>query len=125
MANSARYSICIGLSNMPKGEDWDMLKRLAKVYFKGVKDKKLKIRIYKMLDKREIFLIPDLLKTFALDRAEYLHLMNCLYRNDLESDCSGEEGSHQIYEENEHWQLEEVDTAASSQLCRWASTETL
>ena len=109
---------------MPKGEDWELIRRLSKIYFKKSKETKLKNRVYKMLNRREMFLIPNLLKIFALDSDEYRHLMTCLYKNDLESDCSGEESSHQIYEEVEYWKLEDVDTAASSQLCRWASSET-
>ena len=117
MEATARYAAAIGLTNVPRKEDWNVIQRLLKIYAKN-KTKSIKNKLRNLCTKREAYAIPELLKIIALDKSEFNHLMICLYKNELERDCERNSLHGEIYEEKEYWKMGPMEAARLKKLLR-------
>ena len=108
MSPAARYAILIALTNVPEGDDWSIIERIAKLFLRyWPKSESRKIKY--LIRQRETHNIPDLIKLISIDNDEYNHLMTCLYKNGLARGLQGDQGNEEIHETEEYWELDEME----------------
>ena len=110
MESSARYALCIGLTNVPNGTEWDTLIRLSKL-LKGALEGPTFNKIYKNLSKREPYVILDIISLLSIDEEEYQHLKHCLYKNEMAKAGGGNSNADEIYVEEEYWKVAQLDAS--------------
>ena len=108
MESTARYALCVGLTNIPNNEEWDALIRLSKILTKNLKDSKY-LKITKTLNKREPYCILEILQLLSIDADEFTHLKCCLYKNEMARTGCRDQDTDEIYVEKEYWRLAEMD----------------
>lgn len=114
MEASARYAACIALTNMPQNEEWEIVKRLLVIYKK--ESKKQRSKYIRLCDRRELYVIPELLTMLSIDADEYNHLMNLIYKNDLGNNQEGDGMYEEIHEAKEYWKLGEMDSKTAKKI---------
>ena len=116
MTPSARYALAIALTNLPQGDDWNLIRRLTKMFTKRSKiklSKKLKYLVYQ----NEVCNIPEILQLISIDDSEYNHLMTCLYKNGLAGSDERDSSNEEIHEKEEYWLLDSLETAGLERFC--------
>ena len=108
MESTARYALCVGLTNVPKDDEWEPLIRLSVILRKKIKETKY-IKITKQLAKREPYCILEILELLSLDQEEFTHLKDCLYKNEMARTRHRIAEVDEIYVEKEYWRLVEMD----------------
>ena len=108
MEATARYALCVGLTNLPDNEEWNVLIRVAKL-LKSKFDRKKFIKIINKLNQKEPYVILDILRLISIDTEEYKHLKLCIYKNEVDGCGSGNEGNAEVHVQSQYWKLVEMD----------------
>ena len=108
MEASARYAICVGLTNIPQKDEWEPLIRLCKLLKGSISDKNY-IKILNNLKKREPYAILEIIGLLSLDHQEYDHLKLCLYKNEMAKTGCGNADVNEIHVEKEYWRVAQLD----------------
>ena len=108
MEATARYAACIAITNVPRRKDWDIIRRLVRLLTSFL-DSKTKSKINYACKKQEIYTIPELLTALTIDKEEYQHLMNCLYKNELGRNGQGDSMYKEIHETKEYWKMGKLE----------------
>ena len=115
MTPSARFALAIALTNIPQGDDWSLIHRLAKIYARG--QKKTYHKLTYLIKQNEVYNIPEIIKIISIDINEYNHLMTCLYKNGLARGDQGDEGNEEIHGKEEYWQVDDLEAKGFEKLC--------
>ena len=108
MESSARYALCIGLTNIPINDEWDVLIRLSKLLRKTFKLSLLN-KIIKKLNQKEPYVILEVLDLLSIDQDEFNHLKNCIYKNEMDGCGSGGQSDAEVHVQNQYWNMAELD----------------
>ena len=116
MEASARFALCVALTNITAEEDWEVCYRLARLLSAKWKPQK-KRRLLNLIRAREQFNIPCTLKLISLDYYEWKHLMGCLSQNDVGGNHQGNANDVEVYETQENWHVGPMDSVGFKALC--------
>ena len=116
MEATARFALCIALTNSPQKEDWKTIFKLAKILTKNW-NKKQQRCLFNLLNSEEIFNIPCALKLISLDTSEWKHLMNCISQNDMGGNSTGNQNDEEIHVQKEHWWMGPLENIGLEALC--------
>ena len=105
MSAAARYAMLIGLTNIPEDNDWEVIDRIYSSLVPHIQTK-ANAKIKRLLQKREPYVIPELIALLSLDEQEFNHLMSCIAQNGMENCRKRNQDNGKVYEATEHWQLE-------------------
>ena len=116
MEATARFALCVALTNITEDNDWMVCKRLAKILTTSWKNKH-KRRLHNLLKTKEIYNIPCALKLLSLDKEEWKHLMKCISQNDMGGNSTRNKNNEEVYAETENWKMETLETVGFKTLC--------
>ena len=116
MESSARFALCVSLTNISSEKDWLVCDRLAKILVKTWRPRQ-KRRLTMLLHSRRLYNLPQALKLISLDINEWKHLMNCLSQNVMGGGRPGNQDHEEVYAETENWMLGDMESVGFKALC--------